>query len=378
MVDCNSTNNYLVLNTDISGLGVRISFYLQTFLLVLLVNRSVSREEAISALWTFIATSFGLTISAVVLAATEQLTLFQALHVLNLVCQIAEDPNPKQERLSNFGTFLALASYSRCKSGRPKTSQKGKLNKQENYVKLGAIIQTLLSMVLSECLWYGMLIFPPTAANLSPRTYANQLSGHCTPDVHYVLFVFKMSAKGKGRIVALVLTSLLFVGYIVVTAHELLAYYRTFKLIKLPKRSSVDSKNVPPINITPIVVMYVQPGCAQSDLPLSAPLPSTSHNFLAVPAAFAAPGHLAVPPQSDRSHKRRRHHHSGRPKRKQWLQTRNHDPMFLGIAAAQIIIFAYFVVSTEMLLLWNPYQSNGPTWGFGQVCRSNDGPKYFD
>jgi len=41
--------------------------------------------------------------------------------------------------------------------------------------------------------------------------------------------------------------------------------------------------------------------------------------------------------------------------------------MFLGIAAAQIIIFAYFVVSTEMLLLWNPYQSNGPTWGFGQI-----------
>jgi len=95
----------LVNNPDISGVGVRISFYLQTFLLgqfpsslcswvisgltrlflyrllVLLVDRSW--EDAPSALWTFIATSFGLTIAAIV--EREQLSLFQALQVSNLV-----------------------------------------------------------------------------------------------------------------------------------------------------------------------------------------------------------------------------------------------------------------------------------------------------
>lgn len=51
--------------------------------LVLLVDRSW--QDAPSALWTFIATSFGLTIAALVQAARGDLTLFQALQVSNLV-----------------------------------------------------------------------------------------------------------------------------------------------------------------------------------------------------------------------------------------------------------------------------------------------------
>jgi hypothetical protein len=48
---------------------------------VLLVDRSW--QDAPIALWTFIATSFGLTAAAIV--QREQLTLFQALQVSNLV-----------------------------------------------------------------------------------------------------------------------------------------------------------------------------------------------------------------------------------------------------------------------------------------------------
>ena len=91
---------YQVYNPDISGLGVRVSFYLQCFLLgelalhsyndisltwraVILVDRSW--QDAPSALWTFIATSFGLTISAISLARQNSLSWFQALQVANLV-----------------------------------------------------------------------------------------------------------------------------------------------------------------------------------------------------------------------------------------------------------------------------------------------------
>jgi len=41
--------------------------------------------------------------------------------------------------------------------------------------------------------------------------------------------------------------------------------------------------------------------------------------------------------------------------------------MLLGIAVFQFVVFAYFVVSTELLLQWNPYQIDGNKWGFGQV-----------
>jgi len=41
--------------------------------------------------------------------------------------------------------------------------------------------------------------------------------------------------------------------------------------------------------------------------------------------------------------------------------------MLLGIAVFQFVVFAYFVVSTELLLQWNPYRIDGNKWGFGQV-----------
>ena len=53
------------------------------FLAVILVDRSW--QDAPSALWTFIATSFGLTISAITQSLDKQLSFFQALQVMNLV-----------------------------------------------------------------------------------------------------------------------------------------------------------------------------------------------------------------------------------------------------------------------------------------------------
>jgi hypothetical protein len=41
--------------------------------------------------------------------------------------------------------------------------------------------------------------------------------------------------------------------------------------------------------------------------------------------------------------------------------------MLLGIAVVQVVIFTYFVVSSELLLLWNPHQGGGEYWGFGQI-----------
>jgi hypothetical protein len=42
--------------------------------------------------------------------------------------------------------------------------------------------------------------------------------------------------------------------------------------------------------------------------------------------------------------------------------------MFLSITLFQVVVFIYFVVSTELLLLRNPGSDNTSNqWGFGQV-----------
>lgn len=46
--------------------------------------------------------------------------------------------------------------------------------------------------------------------------------------------------------------------------------------------------------------------------------------------------------------------------------------MLLGIAAFQAVVFTYFVVSSELLLRWNPHQAGGDVWGFGQVGSRSD------
>jgi len=332
----------LLLNPDISGVGVRISFYCQTFLLVLLVDRSW--REAPSALWTFIATSFGLTIAALVQAAQGNLTLFQALQVLNLVW------------LANFGSFLALASYSRRKSGHShhkSRSAKGMLHKPENYVKFGAMLQTLLSMILTEWMW----------------VHASVFNTECSPTVHYVLFVVKLNALGSGRIVGLILTSLLTAGYVTVTFHELRAYYLSYKQGQLPRHHRKDSSNLPEEKVS-------SPASPTSMLSRSITFPQPTLNFnRSLNPIIPPPNHLVeLPTQlstiisqtaADNQPRNPVFVKVHRPRRKQW--SGNWDPMLLGIAAFQLVVFTYFVVSTELLLEWNPYRTDGNKWGFGQV-----------
>ncbi|KAF8489850.1 origin recognition complex subunit 3 N-terminus-domain-containing protein [Gautieria morchelliformis] len=89
------------INGDIAGTGVRVSFYVQNFLLVLLMKRS--RGDTENALWTFVATSFGLIVAALTQLRGGNLSFIDGILVSQLVW------------FANLGTFLALASYSRSK-----------------------------------------------------------------------------------------------------------------------------------------------------------------------------------------------------------------------------------------------------------------------
>ncbi|KAJ7133333.1 hypothetical protein C8R44DRAFT_870739 [Mycena epipterygia] len=167
-------NNCREANPDISGLGVRISFYLQTIALVFLAGRSL--EEALNSVWTLMGTSFGLTVSALVTAVSNELPLYQAIIVTDLVW------------LANYAIFMSLATYNRHPRG-------------SHMVQYAAIVQTYISIACIIYLW--------------ARAPELESDAHTGKTIFVVLF-FLTSATGRGRKVALAITTLLFIGYTIV------------------------------------------------------------------------------------------------------------------------------------------------------------------
>ncbi|KAJ7162967.1 hypothetical protein C8R46DRAFT_1102067 [Mycena filopes] len=169
-----SFDQCLEANPDISGVGVRVSFYVQTIALVLLAGRSL--PEALNSVWTLLGTSLGLTVSALATAVRNELPLYQAIIVTDLVW------------LANWAIFMALATYNRHPRG-------------SLAVQYAAIGQTCISMACILYLW--------------ARAPALEFEGHAGQTVFIVLFI-STSATGTGRLVALVVTTLMFVGYAIV------------------------------------------------------------------------------------------------------------------------------------------------------------------
>jgi len=75
------------MNNDISGLGVRISFYLQTLFLAFLCARSTSLDEIIGALYTLIATNMAIAVTSLLLGLKPdpEISLPDALIVFYLL-----------------------------------------------------------------------------------------------------------------------------------------------------------------------------------------------------------------------------------------------------------------------------------------------------
>ncbi|KAJ7722439.1 hypothetical protein DFH07DRAFT_946702 [Mycena maculata] len=207
MVTFNATQFPCVeANPDISGLGVRISFYLQTIALVLLAGRSL--EEALNSVWTLLGTSFGLTVSALVTAASNQLPLYQAIIVTDLVW------------LANFAIFMALATYNRHPRG-------------SHTVQYVAIGQTYVSMAILLYLW--------------ARAEALELEQPTRRGTIFVVLFFSTSATGAGRTVALAMTTLLLVGYTVVACIFLWRH----PPVRHP-HGRTPRASTPPIPLTPL------------------------------------------------------------------------------------------------------------------------------
>ncbi|KAJ7923220.1 hypothetical protein B0H13DRAFT_2267160, partial [Mycena leptocephala] len=161
----------LEANPDISGVGVRISFYVQTIILVFWAERSP--EEALNSGWTLLGTSFALVASALWTAVRNQLPLYQAIIVTDLVW------------LFSLSTLFTLRTYDQ----KPRGSRT---------IQYAAILQTYISMSSILYLWV--------------RAPALESEGHKGQTV-FVVYFLSTHATGKGRIIALVSTAILFVVY---------------------------------------------------------------------------------------------------------------------------------------------------------------------
>jgi len=141
---------------------------------VFLAGRSLS--EALASVWTLLGTSFGLTVSAIVTAAHNNLPLYQGIVVTYLVW------------LANFALLMSLASYAR----HPHPSKA---------IQLVAIPQTYFSTPCTLYLWARA----PSFGSESQITFVDQT-------VFVVLFK-NTSAVGHGRIIALTVVAAMILGY---------------------------------------------------------------------------------------------------------------------------------------------------------------------
>ncbi|KAJ6523428.1 hypothetical protein DFH09DRAFT_1420779 [Mycena vulgaris] len=156
--------------------------------------------------------SFGLTVSALVTAAQEQLPLYQAIIVTDLIW------------LANFAIFMALATYNRHSRG-------------SHVVHYAGILQTSVSVSCMLYLW--------------ARAPALEFAGQT---MLVVLFVSR-SATGVGRIVALVVTSFLFLGYSFVASrfiHRRFTLHHTEHIPLQTQGASAPSSDINVNNAAPV------------------------------------------------------------------------------------------------------------------------------
>ncbi|KAK7053561.1 hypothetical protein R3P38DRAFT_1461126 [Favolaschia claudopus] len=254
-------------------------------------------------------TSFGLTVSALVSAVRDELPLYQAIIVTDLVW------------LANWAIFMALATYNRHPRG-------------SHAVQYTAIGQTYFSIACILYLW--------ARAKELDNGFVEKAGGGGT--VFVVLFM-STSATGAGRTAALVVISILLAGYTVVAAVFLsrrvqssIRLENAKKGIQLPlKRRHSAASTVPALRSpTP------PPATPISPLPSS---PSTPHTPKLPNGTTPATNPMRLPPSLSL------------------------DPHLIILGLFILVPYVISVGDTELQIQRNApcHDDDESTWGFGQI-----------
>ncbi|KAJ7261941.1 hypothetical protein C8J57DRAFT_1335838 [Mycena rebaudengoi] len=214
------------LNSDISGIGVRISYYLQTLLLACLSVRSGSVDEISGALYTLMATNTAMAVTGLILGLkpNPEITFEDAVIMVYLL---------------SMGWITVLASLAFC----------NRLSDKTKILQLVSVIQGYVILAFA----FAVLATAPSFGQ-SPQ---------CNHEAVAVIFR-PFAALQQGRVLGWCLVSLMLMGYTAMTVWDYLA-----PLLEPQERE--NSENVvesrPPIRQEPF---------STSDFVLSAPANTTT------------------------------------------------------------------------------------------------------
>ncbi|KAJ7845796.1 hypothetical protein B0H13DRAFT_2675828 [Mycena leptocephala] len=231
------------LNTDISGIGVRVSFYLQTLFLGCLSARSGSLDEIAGALYTLMATNTAMAVTGLILGLKSQPEIsFQDGVVIIYLLSMAW-----------ITVIFSLASCNR-------------LFGDTKILQLVSVIQS-----------YVIVAFAVVVLGTAPRFGK---SPGCNPDAVAVIFR-PFSASKSGRIVGWIIVGLMVIGYTVMTARD----YTARVIRKIKARKQCQAQSVPlepqprPKPQAPTLLGLIQPPTQSEPPQAGIPLPRRSTNY---------------------------------------------------------------------------------------------------
>ncbi|KAJ7907601.1 hypothetical protein B0H13DRAFT_2332196 [Mycena leptocephala] len=295
------------MNTDIGGIGVRLSFYLQTLFLGCLSIRSPSLDEVTGAFCTLIATNTGMAVTALILGfkPTPEISFHDALVVFYLLY------------ISWVTVFFALPS---------RVQFPGTVN-----LKMLRMLD-VFSVIQSYTLFAFALAMLSTAETFGSNPECN---------LNAVVVLFRpFSAIKRGQILFLVLTGLVFILYTTLNIRDISR--PTKRLIHRTLKVVVRSKPDP------------APADEAGDLepaPLTGPTTPQLATTLAPASASAAPKYIPLSERSD-------------------PYDPNIEWKVVFKVPIILILWGLAVMNTELLIWWNhfaPSDDSHSQWQFGQI-----------
>jgi hypothetical protein len=225
----------------------------------------------------------------------------------------------------------------------------------------------------------------------------------CNNDkIRFVIFAVPVHALTTGRIIALVFTSLIFLGYSFMTYREIMASRRAMKALNLLSVLVLRrpmAKNIEPASSEPLVPDIqmgqtpIQPDSNTLSSQRQRTMNQVQSGLLTVPSiplqqtaststTSTSPKTVAQESQPEprgSSGKRRKAEKSKtrdrllqqtttQKGRKNWVE---YDRTLVGTFATQLLVFTYFIVCNELYISgYNNSDGENRQWGFGQVRES--------
>ncbi|KAJ7440924.1 hypothetical protein B0H11DRAFT_2292589 [Mycena galericulata] len=304
------------MNTDISGIGVRVSFYLQALLLSCLSLRSKSLDEIKGALYTLLATNTAMAVTALILGfvPTPEISLHDALVVLYLL----------------FLSWVTVC-FSMTACAGPTDPAADSSGKSRARIKITVL--HLFSIIQSYTIFAFVLAVLVTA-----KTFGS--SPECNVQAVVVLFR-PFSALKSGRIVCWVLSALVVVIYTAILIWDYIPpvekYVRRIKT-RVTQRVPATDPELPTVSLDAAHETPPQedgPGMAPRRAPTRAP---PIAQFFPRPASPESEYDVPIP----------------------WELV---IKIFL-----VLFVWSLTVMNIELLIRWNNFAPSGQSpWQFGQV-----------